>query len=64
MVFLICKIGDVIKIGDDVIVTITTIHRGKVKIGITAPMSIAVHRMEVYKRLHANGQYCPAAKGE
>ena len=52
MVFLICKIGDVIKIGDDVIVT------------ITAPMSIAVHRMEVYKRLHANGQYCPAAKGE
>jgi carbon storage regulator len=37
-----------IMIGDDVEVVIVDVHRDQVKLGITAPRHIAVHRKEVY----------------
>lgn len=45
------KLGEEILIGDDVTVTIVDIDRGKVRIGITAPNRIPVHRREVAERL-------------
>ena len=37
-----------IMIGSDVEITIVDIRGGKVRLGITAPRSIEVHRREVY----------------
>jgi carbon storage regulator len=40
-----------IVIGDDVEVTIVDIRGDKVRLGITAPKSIPVHRREVYEAI-------------
>lgn len=37
-----------IMIGDDVEITIVDIRGGKVRLGITAPREIPVHRREIY----------------
>lgn len=42
------KTGEVIKIGDDVEVVVVDIRGNKVRLGITAPREIEVHRKEVY----------------
>jgi len=50
---------ETIMIGDDVEITIVDIRGDKVRLGITAPAHIAVHRKEVYESIlrekHAAG---------
>src|SRR5258708_2829279 len=43
--------GQNLMIGDEVIVTIVEIRAGQVRIGIKAPLSVAVHREEVWRRI-------------
>ena len=38
-------------IGDDVVVTIVDVRGDKVRLGITAPKNISVHRREVYEAI-------------
>jgi carbon storage regulator len=40
-----------IKIGDDIEVTIVAIQGDQVKIGISAPQSVEVHRKEVFEAI-------------
>ena len=40
--------------GDDIKITIVDIRGNKVRIGITAPSSVPVHREEVYKEISAS----------
>lgn len=40
-----------IMIGDDIEVTVTQVRGEKVRIGITAPMTIAIHRKEVWESI-------------
>jgi carbon storage regulator len=40
-----------IMIGDDVEITIVDVRGDKVRLGITAPKEIAVHRKEVYEAI-------------
>jgi carbon storage regulator len=42
---------ETIMIGDDVEITIVDIRGDKVRLGITAPPHIAVHRKEVYEAI-------------
>ena len=42
-----------IMIGDDVEITIVDVRGDKVRLGITAPKSISVHRKEVYLAIQA-----------
>ena len=45
------KIGEEIKIGNSVTVTILGYDRGVVRLGIQAPRDIQVHRKEIYDKI-------------
>ena len=51
MLILTRKQGEVIRIGDHVKVMILEVRGSQVKLGITAPPDVAVHREEVYERI-------------
>lgn len=40
---------EVLRIGDDVMIVVVDIRGDKVRLGITAPKSMLVHREEVYQ---------------
>ncbi len=43
--------GESVKIGADIRVVVLGVKGGQVRLGIEAPMSVAVHREEVYARI-------------
>jgi carbon storage regulator len=45
--------GESVVIGDDIRITVLASHGSQVRLGITAPRSVAVHREEVYERIKA-----------
>lgn len=45
------RLKESFKIGDHVTVTVVEIKGGQVRIGVTAPRNISVHREEVYERI-------------
>ncbi|MBN1555627.1 MAG: carbon storage regulator CsrA [Phycisphaerae bacterium] len=47
---------ETIMIGDEVQVTVVDIRGEKVRLGITAPPHIPVHRKEVYEAIQREGQ--------
>jgi carbon storage regulator len=53
MLILTRGINETIMIGDDTSITVLGIKSGQVRIGITAPEDVEVHRREVYDRLQA-----------
>ncbi|MFH1760524.1 MAG: carbon storage regulator CsrA [bacterium] len=61
MLVLTRKLGEVIRIGDDITVTVVELDGRNVKLGIQAPRSISVHREEVYQRIQQENM--AAAKG-
>ncbi len=42
-----------IVIGGDVVITVVDVRGDKVRIGISAPHEVPVHREEVYEAIHA-----------
>ncbi|MDI9404603.1 MAG: carbon storage regulator CsrA [Limnohabitans sp.] len=55
---------ETIMIGDDVELTIVDIRGDKVRIGIKAPATVAVHRKEVYDAIRNENQQAAAFRGE
>jgi len=51
MLILTRRIGETIKIGDEVSITVLDAKGGGTKIGINAPKEIAVHREEIYNKI-------------
>lgn len=47
---------ETIMIGDDIEITVVDIRGDKVRVGITAPSRIAVHRKEVYDAIKAENE--------
>jgi carbon storage regulator len=50
------KAGQSIAIGDDIEITLLEIDGGKVRLGIQAPRSVPVHRMEIYLAINEEGE--------
>jgi len=53
MLILARKVGQKIVIGDDVELTVVEVRGDQVRLGITAPRSIAVHRKELLEQIAA-----------
>jgi len=51
MLILSRKIGEKIKIGDDVTLCVVEIAKGHVKLGIEAPKTVTILRQEVFERV-------------
>ena len=47
---------ETIMIGDDIEIMVVDIRGDKVRLGITAPKSVAVHRKEVYEAIKRENQ--------
>lgn len=57
------NVGDSIRIGDDIKITILE-NDGQVRAGIDAPRDVKVHREEVYQRIQVEGsERSPEASG-
>ena len=55
MLILTRKIGEVIMIGEDIVVKVLGVRSGQVKIGIEAPRELPVHRHEIFERIKSEG---------
>jgi len=51
MLILTRRVGEMLKIGDNVDVTILSVKGNQVRIGINAPKEVTVHREEIYSRI-------------
>ena len=56
MLILTRKPGETIRINDDISVTVLSVSGQQVRLGITAPESVEVHREEIYQRSQAEQQ--------
>jgi carbon storage regulator len=45
------KSGEIIRIGDSISIEVVAVHGDRVRLGITAPSDVAVHRQEIYEAI-------------
>jgi carbon storage regulator len=64
MLILTRKLGESVTIGDDIKVTILGIHGRQVRLGITAPQKIMVHREEIYLKIQEENKKAAQSTSE
>ena len=64
MLILTRRVGETLMIGDSVTVTVLGVKGNQVRIGITAPKDVAVHREEIFQRIQRDGESRPTSAPE
>ena len=62
MLVLTRKLGENIRIGDSVKITVLEVRSGQVKLGIEAPPEVKVHREEIYARIQEENRRAQRVK--
>ncbi len=57
------KRDEAVVIGDGVEVRVLRIGRDSIRLGVTAPTSVPVHRLEIYEQIRAENQMAAATLG-
>ena len=63
MLILTRRVGETLKIGDNVNVTVLGVKGNQVRIGVDAPRDVAVHREEIYDRIQREQESGNVANG-
>ena len=50
------EVGEVIVISEHIKIQVMAVENGQVRLGISAPRQVQVHRVEVYKRIQQQAQ--------
>ena len=64
MLVLTRKLGENIRIGDSVKITVLEVRSGQVKLGIDAPPEVKVHREEIYARIQEENRRAQSRRTE
>jgi carbon storage regulator len=64
MLVLTRKLGENIRIGDSIKITVLEVRSGQVKIGIEAPPEVKVHREEIYARIQEENRRAQQRRAE
>jgi carbon storage regulator len=56
MLILSRRIGETMRIGDDIEVVVLGVRGNQVRLGVKAPKDISVHRQEIYERIQKEKQ--------
>jgi carbon storage regulator len=64
MLVLTRRVGESVKIGHDVTVTVLEVRGDVIRLGIDAPRSVQVHREEVYDALQEANREAMASRGD
>ncbi len=56
--------GESIVIGNDIVVTVLEVRGGQVRIGVSAPRSLQVHREEIFQEVSAANREAAASPNE
>ncbi|MCR9184173.1 MAG: carbon storage regulator CsrA [Halieaceae bacterium] len=51
MLILTRRVGESLMVGDDITITVLGVKGNQVRIGVSAPKDVAVHREEIYNRI-------------
>ena len=64
MLVLTRKLGESIRIGDDIVVKVVDLDSRHVKLGIEAPKSVSVNRQEIYERIQNENKAASESKDQ
>lgn len=64
MLVLARKVGEKVRIGDDIELVVVDIRGDVVRLGIAAPRGVSIHRQEVYDAIHAENLAASKAFGD
>lgn len=56
MLILTRKLGEMIRIGDDVTVRVIEVRGGQIRLGVEAPASVRIYREEIYKAIRQQNE--------